>query len=137
MTYRRDIRIEFNHCDPAGIVFYPRYFEMLNSVVENFFRDVALLPFEAMMRDDTGVPTARVEMTYTAPSRLGEVLTWQLTVARLGRAALDLVVDAWGTDVRRLTAEITVVHVKKGRPQAWPDAVRARIAQFAETKDEP
>jgi 4-hydroxybenzoyl-CoA thioesterase len=76
-------------------------------------------------------------MTYTAPSRLGEVLTWQLTVARLGRAALDLVVEAWGTDVRRLTAEITVVHIRKGRPQAWPDAVRARIAQFAETKDEP
>ena len=40
MTYTRHIRIEFNHCDPAGIVFYPRYFEMTNSVVENFFADV-------------------------------------------------------------------------------------------------
>ncbi len=137
MIYRRNIRIEFNHCDPAGIVFYPRYFEMLNSVVENFFRDVAGHPFEAMMLDDTGVPTARVEMTYTAPSRLGEVLNWRLTVARLGRAALDLKVEAWGNDLRRLTAEMTVVHIKTGRPQAWPDAVRARIAQFAETTNEP
>jgi len=24
--YERLIQIEFNHCDPAGIVFYPRYF---------------------------------------------------------------------------------------------------------------
>lgn len=137
MTYRRDIRIEFNHCDPAGIVFYPRYFEMLNSVIENFFRDVARHPFEVMMLDDTGVPTARVEMTYTAPSRLGEVLAWGLTVVRLGRAALDLRVEASGPDVRRLTAEITVVHIKSGRPMAWPEAVRARIALFAETQDEP
>ncbi len=137
MIYRRDIRIEFNHCDPAGIVFYPRYFEMLNSVVENFFRDVARHPFEAMMLDDTGVPTARVEMSYTAPSRLGEVLNWRLTVARLGRAALDLKVEAWGSDIKRLTAEMTVVHVKAGRPQSWPDAVRARTLQFTETKDEP
>jgi 4-hydroxybenzoyl-CoA thioesterase len=137
MQYHRTIRVEFNHCDPAGIVFYPRYFEMLNSVVENFFRDVALHPFEAMMQDDTGVPTARVEMTYSAPSRLGEVLTWHLTVARLGRAALDLTVEASGNDLKRLTAEMTVVHIKTGRPLAWPEAVRARIAQFAEIKDEP
>ena len=40
MRYQRLIQIEFNHCDPAGIVFYPRYFEMTNSVVENFFADV-------------------------------------------------------------------------------------------------
>ena len=39
MTYTRTVPIEFNHCDPAGIVFYPRYFEMTNSVVENFFPD--------------------------------------------------------------------------------------------------
>lgn len=38
--YERLIQIEFNHCDPAGIVFYPRYFEMVNSVIENFFADV-------------------------------------------------------------------------------------------------
>ncbi|MBU9698933.1 hypothetical protein GU927_013865 [Rhodobacteraceae bacterium HSP-20] len=31
--------MEFNRCDPAGIVFYPRYFEMMNSVIENFFRE--------------------------------------------------------------------------------------------------
>ena len=25
---RRTVRIEWAHCDPAGIVYYPRYFEM-------------------------------------------------------------------------------------------------------------
>ena len=28
--------IGFRHCDPAGIVFYPRYFEMMNDAVELF-----------------------------------------------------------------------------------------------------
>ena len=28
--------IGFKHCDPAGIVFYPRYFEMFNDCVEAF-----------------------------------------------------------------------------------------------------
>ena len=29
--------IRFRHCDPAGIVFYPRFIEMAHSVVEDFF----------------------------------------------------------------------------------------------------
>ena len=29
--------VRFQHCDPAGIVFYPRYYEMLNLTVERFF----------------------------------------------------------------------------------------------------
>ena len=48
MSYTRLIQIEFNHCDPAGIVFYPRYFEMTNSVVENFFADVVGRSFAQM-----------------------------------------------------------------------------------------
>ena len=35
MTYERLIQIEFNHCDPAGIVFYPRFFEMYRAAIKN------------------------------------------------------------------------------------------------------
>ena len=49
MIYYRTIQVEFNHCDPAGIVFYPRYFEMTNSVVEIFFREVVRHSYADMM----------------------------------------------------------------------------------------
>ena len=32
-------KVLFRHCDPAGIVFFPRYFEMINDCVEYFFAD--------------------------------------------------------------------------------------------------
>lgn len=135
MIYERPIRIEFNHCDPAGIVFYPRYLEMTNSVVENFFRDVVSLPFEVMMARNEGVPTARLEFNFHAPSRLGEVLDWRLKIARLGGAALDLDIEAHGPSSHRLTAALTVVYINaKGRPQPWPDEVRQRITAFMEAK---
>ena len=133
MIYHRQIRIEFNHCDPAGIVFYPRYFEMTNSVVENFFRDVVRQPFEAMMVLGTGVPTARLEVAFHAPSRLGDLLDWHLEVRRLGNSALDLGIGAHGPDGPRLTVALTLVHVNdKGRPTAWTDQIRNRIADFME-----
>ena len=36
--FKYAIDIGFRHCDPAGIVFYPRYFEMMNDAIEIFFR---------------------------------------------------------------------------------------------------
>ena len=84
MSYARTIRVEFNHCDPAGIVFYPRYFEMTNSVMENFFREVVGYSYHAMMADGIGVPTARVETDFRAPSRLGDVLDWGMVVEKVG-----------------------------------------------------
>ena len=65
--FHHPIRIEFNHCDPAGIVFYPRYFEMTNSTVETFFREVAGHSYAAMMESGEGVPTARLEVNFHAP----------------------------------------------------------------------
>jgi 4-hydroxybenzoyl-CoA thioesterase len=133
MVYNRDIRIEFNHCDPAGIVFYPRYFEMTNSVAENFFREVGDYSYDAMMRDGAGVPTARLEATYHLPSRLGEVLDWRLTITKLGASSMGLHLEAHCGGTHRVTADLTLVFVNmQGRPQPWPDAIRARIAAFQE-----
>ena len=129
MTYARAIRIEFNHCDPAGIVFYPRYFEMMNSVVENFFREVAAYPFERMVDAGNGVPTARVEIDFRAPSRLGEVLDWTLGVTRLGRSSVTFGIGATGGGEVRLEAALTLVWIGPGgRSAPWPEEIRARIA---------
>ncbi len=130
MAYTRRVPVEFNHCDPAGIVFYPRYFEMLNSVVENFFADVAGCSFAQMMAQRQGVPAARLETVFHAPSRLGEVLAFALSVSRLGRASLALRIEA-ACDGPRLTADLTLVWVEGGRSAPWPDPLRTRIEAFA------
>ncbi|WP_283176611.1 thioesterase family protein [Gemmobacter sp. 24YEA27] len=138
MIWHRPIRIEFNHCDPAGIVFYPRYFEMTNSVAENFFREVAGLPYEVMMAGGNGVPLAQVTAEFHAPSRLGEVLDWQLSIERIGRASITCHIEAHHLDQRgagshRLTAGLTLVYVDgSGQSHPWPEDVRARIIAFQE-----
>jgi 4-hydroxybenzoyl-CoA thioesterase len=137
MVYSRLIQIEFNHCDPAGIVFYPRYFEMVNSVVENFFREVAGMSYAAMMKGGEGVPTARLEAIFHSPSRLGEVLDWRLGVTRLGGTSVGFRVEAWCDGSHRVTADLVLVWVEwEGRPKPWPEAVRGRISGFMETDDD-
>ena len=129
MIYRRKIPVEFNHCDPAGIVFYPRYLEMTNSLVENFFREVMDYPFARMMGEGVGTPTVKLSMDFRAPSRLGEVLDWTLSVLRIGRTSAKLRIVAHGSDAKlRLQGEVTLVFAAlTGKALPWPDPIWSRL----------
>lgn len=133
MSYQRTIQIEFNHCDPAGIVFYPRYFEMTNSVIENFFAEVLDSSFAKMMEDRSGVPTARIEVNFHAPSRLGELLKFNLDITRIGKTSIGFRLVACAGGVDRLTADLVLVNVDAlGRPQVWLPNVRSKMEAFSE-----
>ncbi len=135
MSYNRRYQIEFNHCDPAGIVFYPRYFEITNSVVENFFADVVGHSFAKMHLDGmkTGVPTVNIQCDFIAPSRLGDLIDCTLEVEKLGGASMVVVITVRMGEETRLRARITLVWVDGQRPAPLPDTLRARITAFMET----
>ncbi len=136
-VFTAERRIRFADCDAAGIVFFPRYFEMLNGVVEDWFAG----PLQASFRElhvnrHVSVPTAAIEARFIAPSRLEDELTFALTVSRLGGASCGLRhrISAGGT--LRFEATQTIVYVGASlKPEPWPEALRARIAPFVETPE--
>lgn len=134
MPYQRTIPVEFNHCDPAGIVFYPRYFEMTNSVTENFFAEVVGRSYAQMtMRDGNGVPTVRIEADFRAPSRLGDRLAFTLEVVRLGGSSATFRIVARVEAEVRMEARLTLVWVTpEGRAAPWPEDMRARLEDACE-----
>lgn len=135
MTWQRVIPVEFNHCDPAGIVFYPRYFEMTNSVVENFFAEVLHYPYARItLEEHHGVPTVHLEADFRAPSRLGERLTFTLTAERVGQASVTFALRAEAAGVERMQARLVLAWVTpEGRAAPWPEAIRSRLTRFMET----
>ena len=130
-------RVRFADCDAAGIVFFPRYFEMLNGVVEDWFAGPLGLSFRALHQErHASVPTAAVEARFIAPSRLEDELTFALAVIRLGGASCTLRhrISA-GAEVR-FEATQTIVFVGSSlKPEPWPDALRAGIAPYLETAE--
>ena len=131
--YERLIQIEFNHCDPAGIVFYPRYFEMVNSVVENFFADVVGRSFAQMhLGQGNGAPTVRIEAEFVAPSRLGEKVLFTLEIVKLGGASAEFSIRALLGEEERMRLRLTLVWIEGGRAAPWPDEMRARMVTFME-----
>jgi 4-hydroxybenzoyl-CoA thioesterase len=132
MNYTKSIAVEFNHCDPAGIVFYPRYFEMLNSVVENFFADVVGVSFATMhLKMASGVPTVTLAADFVAPSRLGDKLIFMLDIEKIGRTSLSLQIEGKCEGEKRLSVRLTVVWVEKGKAKGWPNGMRQNLEKFA------
>jgi 4-hydroxybenzoyl-CoA thioesterase len=128
-------KVLFRHCDPAGIVFYPRYFEIINDCVEAFFEALGD-PFEAMHAAGRAVPTARIETEFRRPSRHGDRLTLELACRRLGRTSLDLAIEGAAGEERRFTARSTLVHVGRSmRPEPWPPALREALADRLDQED--
>lgn len=128
-------RVRFADCDAAGIVFFPRYFEMLNGVVEDWFAGPLGLSFRELHQDShASVPTAAIEAQFMQPSRLEDDLTFALTVSRLGGASCTLRHRISAGPDLRFEATQTLVHVGTSlKPEPWPEALRIRIAPYLET----
>ena len=120
-------KVLFKHCDPAGIVFYPRYFEMINDCVEAFFADALDWPFEELLKE-AGVPTAEITTKFSAPSRHGDRLVLTLNITRLGRTSLGYSITASCQNEQRFTTQATLVYVSlKGRATPWPSEITYKI----------
>ncbi|MGF1473998.1 MAG: acyl-CoA thioesterase [Geminicoccaceae bacterium] len=126
-------KVEFQHCDPAGLVFYPRYFEMINSVIEEWF-ETALDEsfFEIHVAQRRAVPTARIEAEFHAPTRLGEVLDFALSLTDLGGSSARPLIRATCGGEPRMTVRSVLVHVagEPMRAQPWPDNLRTAMQSF-------
>ncbi|MAQ45495.1 MAG: thioesterase [Confluentimicrobium sp.] len=128
--FERTELIRFQHCDPAGIVFYPRYVEMINATVEDWFAETIGISFHAIHVElNVAIPAVALEVGFTAPSRIGEVLTFMLEVERLGASSVTLNISANHNGLARLASKLTLVMISKEdyRPRAWPEDFRSRI----------
>ncbi|MGO4125064.1 acyl-CoA thioesterase [Inquilinus sp. YAF38] len=88
-TARQPIR--FEHCDTAGIVFFARYFTMMQGAVEEWFAaELGLDYADIIQHHRVGLGYVRAECDYVKPARLGDVLSLTLLVERVGRSSIGL-----------------------------------------------
>lgn len=131
MTYRRQQTVLFRHCDPARIVFFPRYFEMINDLFEAWLEDCGWS--FAMLHEERheGVPTLETSARFVRPCRLGEVLDLSLDVTKVGGASFELAFHAHCGGELRWSAASKLVYVSNDgttiKSKRIPDALRTQM----------
>lgn len=135
-AFTREIVVRFEHCDPAGLMFYPRFFALVNEMVEDWFAAMGA-SFSAMHVDGRkGVPTVKLDAEFGRPARMGDRLKQTLKVTKIGAASCELAHEASvdGHVVARFAQTIVFVSLDGMAPESWPAPLRLQMARYAEEK---
>ena len=110
--FTKQEKIRFKHIDYAGIVFYPRFLEMLNDIVEDWFEEALDRPF-SKMHETNGIPTVDLKVQFKNAARIGETLSKKLWVAELKSSSIVCGFQFTNqVDKTVLEGEVTLVNVK-------------------------
>ncbi|OWQ88710.1 hypothetical protein CDN99_14550 [Roseateles aquatilis] len=131
-AFERETLVRFGHCDPAGIVFFPRYYELLNAFVEDWFNEGLDVSYAALLGPRrVGLPTVQLQTSFERISRLGDRLTQRLWIERVGRSSVTLRVAFDGPDGTRVSFGQVLVctSLDTHLAQAFPEDVRAALVR--------
>ena len=128
--FETSLPLRFAHCDPAGIAYYPRYFELCDAAIEDWTAAVLGIDRRTLHLDmGLGLPTVSLHADFAAPSRLGDRLDFTVAVTRVGRSSVDLTVDIASTGTPRFAVRFTQVltDLAEGTSRAWPPDLLERL----------
>ena len=125
-TNKRTVRIEWGDCDPAGIVYFPRFFEFFNDSTTALFEAVGLPKREMLKRYDiAGFAAVEARARFLRPLTFGDDCEIESSIRRWGRSSFDvehrlmkegeLAVEGWET------------RVWVGRDSRNPEDLEARV----------
>jgi YbgC/YbaW family acyl-CoA thioester hydrolase len=81
VSNRLDIKVRWSEADPAGIVFYPRFFEWFDVATEALFDSLGLSwPVIFPKYQVVGVPIVEMGARFASPVRYGDTVTVRATV---------------------------------------------------------
>jgi len=89
---KRTVRIEWGQCDPAGIVYFPRYFEIFdNNTTALLEQAIGMTKFQLVQAYDlVGYPLVDVGAKFYLSSRYGDDVEVETEITHLGRSSFKL-----------------------------------------------
>jgi 4-hydroxybenzoyl-CoA thioesterase len=138
LTNVRKTRIEWGDCDPAGIIFYVRYFEIFDvSTTMLVERAVGMTKFEYLKAYDfLGHPLVETRARFLLPTRFSDEIAIETAVVACGRSSFKIehrLTKAGALAVEGFETRVWVVrhpdNPKGMKSQPIPSDVIARLTQ--------
>lgn len=125
LTITRNVRIEWGDCDPAGIVYFPRYFEYFDQCTAAMFEAVGFRkPALLQTYDIAGFPVVDVRSNFRVPSKFGDDVVILTTIPEWGRSSFKVHHRLMKGDA--LAVEGFETRVWVAHDPARPGAIKAR-----------
>ena len=121
---RRDVQIQWGDCDPANIVYYPRYFAMFDDSTSTLF-EVAGFSKQDLGRKYglVGIPMVDTRAKFYIPSTYGDWITIETKIESIKRSSFEVKHSVYKGDTLALEGFETRVLV--GRDPVNPDKLKS------------
>jgi len=132
-AFTRSVAVRFSHCDPAGIVYFPHYFDLFNGLIEDWYGEELGYPYaELVLGSRYGFPFVHLECDFKVPSRMGDVIDLTLLVERIGRSSLGIAIVCHKDGVERLRARMVTAMMSLETHQSvpLPDDLRDKLDAY-------
>lgn len=91
LVNRRDLRIEWAQCDPAGIVFYPQYFVIFDTSTGQLFERTGLSASAIRTKYDiVGFPLVECGAKFILPCHFDDAVTVESRIGEWGRTSFTV-----------------------------------------------
>ena len=136
-TIRRTIG--WGECDPAGIVYTPRFLDFCVEAAETWFADVTGWHWNRLrLERDLGSPVVRVEMDFIAVLAPEDRLDLTVRLGAIGRSSHTLRIaghDATGRHCFQVTLVSVLMDRVTMKATPIPDDLRAPMVAYLEACD--
>src|SRR6267378_4407989 len=89
---RRDVQIQWGDCDPANIVYYPRYFEMFDDSTSIMFEAAGFSKQDIIKRYGlVGIPMVDTRAKFYIASTHGDWISIESRIESFKRSSFDVV----------------------------------------------
>ncbi len=132
-AFTRSVPIRFSHCDAAGIVYFPHYFDMFNGLIEDWYTEELDFGYaELVMGGRHGFPFVHIDCDFKIPSRMGEIIDLTLLVERIGRSSLSVAIVCHRHGLERLRAHMVtaMMSLETRKPVSLPPDLRAAMEAY-------
>jgi|SRR5271168_2683215 len=91
LVNRKRIQIEWGDCDPAGIVYFPRFFEYFDACTNALFERAGLPKHEMIEKYKIlGIPLVEARATFIVPSSFGDRVEVESCVTEWGKSSFSV-----------------------------------------------
>jgi 4-hydroxybenzoyl-CoA thioesterase len=93
IIYKRNTRIEWGDCDPAGIVFFPRYFAMFDSCTTALFSQAlgGMSKYQFTRHYSfAGYPMVDTRARFLKPCKFGDDVEIETQVTKFNRSSFNV-----------------------------------------------
>ena len=119
-AFQREMLVRFGHCDAAGWVFYPRYFEMISDFVEDWFEDGLMASAPGLFHHKKLLtPSVHFTVDFAKPTHYGERLTFNLWTLKVGRTSCELRIEASHQGELRMRVRQVLVFISASTAVKW------------------